>query len=119
MQTIWRPRATILGPLFRPSLLSAPRFTRLPNNLIPKKLGAALQHQAIFSKKPSMPKSQPVTFRAEALIIRHWLRSGNNNNANNANALAASGNNNGSTVSSVAAVRPALHSLANKTNLPS
>ena len=43
-----------------------------------------------------------------------WLRSGNNNNASNANYLTASGNNNNATVSSVAAVRPALHSLAYK-----
>ena len=43
-----------------------------------------------------------------------WLRSGNNNNASNANFLTASGNNNNANVSSVAAVRPALHSLAYK-----
>ncbi len=43
-----------------------------------------------------------------------WLRSGNNNNASNANYLTASGNNNNATCSSVAAVRPALHSLAYK-----
>ena len=45
-------------------------------------------------------------------FISSWLRSGNNNNASNANFLTASGNNNNTTVSSVAAVRPALHSLA-------
>lgn len=38
-----------------------------------------------------------------------WLRSGHDGHASNARALAASGNNNGTTVSSVAAVRPALH----------
>jgi hypothetical protein len=47
-------------------------------------------------------------------FISSWLRSGNNNNASNANFLTASGNNNNTTVSSVAAVRPALHSLAYK-----
>ena len=38
-----------------------------------------------------------------------WLRSGDDSSAYNASALAASGNAVGSTVSSVAAVRPALH----------
>ncbi len=65
-----------------------------------------VKNQHIFN---CLIKAPPLKlFRAETFIS--WLRSGNNNNANNANTLSASGNNNWTLVSSVAAVRPALHS---------
>ncbi len=40
-----------------------------------------------------------------------WLRSGNNNNYNNANGLAPSGVHNNNNVTNDNGVRPALHSL--------
>lgn len=52
-------------------------------------------------------------YESDSISKASWLRSGGNVYANNAHALSASGLNYGSTVSSVAAVRPALHLKSN------
>ncbi len=55
-----------------------------------------------------------LTFGAIARISG-WLRSGNNNNSNNAYNLNADGsNNNNNNVTNTYAVRPVLHSLTTK-----
>ncbi len=67
----------------------------------------ALHSTAVnFLKKPRI-------FRAFETIVRSydaWLRSGNNNNARNANLLNSNGGNNNNNTNNRYAVRPALHS---------
>ncbi len=46
-----------------------------------------------------------------ATAFYHWLRSGNNNNTNNDNALYYSGDNSNGNVNNWLSVRPALHSM--------